>query len=50
MEDLITSKLKAAIDDISTLIVREDGAACNGSYIIVVVAESKNISLFCFVF
>ncbi len=40
MEEVITSKLKGAIDDISTLIVREDGAACSGSWVIVVVAES----------
>ena len=40
MEEVITQKLKAGIADISTLIVREDKAACNGSYVIVVVAES----------
>ena len=40
LEEVIIQKLEASIKDISTLIVREDKAACNGSYVIVVVAES----------
>ncbi len=40
MEEAITLKLRAGVPDASTLIVREDKAACNGSWVIVVVAES----------
>jgi stress-induced morphogen len=40
LEEAVSQKLRAGIKDISTLIVREDKAACNGSYVIVVVTEA----------